>query len=236
MTRFARRSLAVAVAASAVSAVTLVSAASAATISVGAPCHRYLPGIGIQQIQVTGLAFTPNGAVNLAWSSGDSAGFTPVDPAGSFLMTAVMPNDFIGSNTGQVKTYTLTATEAVTGLTASTPATFVRAGADVRPRRVRRNLRQKVRWSVYGPRTGSTVYAHWVFKGRRRATRRLGRAAGPCGITHKRASFLPARPRNGTWRVYFTLGRKYSRSRAFYRMELNVFRTFSSRAAAARMR
>jgi hypothetical protein len=234
MTRFARRSLTLALAASAVSAATFAPAASAVpAISVGAPCFRYLPGVGVQQIQVTGSGFTPNSSVNLAWSSGDSAGFTPLDPGGSFLMNAFMPNDFIGSDTGQVKTYTLTATEGQTGLTASTQATFVRAGADVRPRRVRRNLRRKVRWSVYGPRTGSTVYAHWVFKGRRRATRRLGRAAGPCGITHKRAPFLPARPRNGTWRVYFTLGRRYSRSRAFFRMDLNVFRTFSSRAASA---
>jgi hypothetical protein len=234
MRRFARRSLTLALAASAVSAVTFASAASAATISVGAPCFRYLPGIGVQPIQVTGSGFTPNGNVNLTWSSGDSAGSTLVAPDGLFLMpSAFMPNDFIGSDTGQVKTYTLTATEGQTGLTASTQATFVRAGADVRPRRVRRNLRQKVRWSVYGPRTGATVYAHWVFKGRRRATRRLGRAAGPCGITHKRAPFLPARPRNGNWRVYFTLGRRYSRSRAFYRMDLNVFRTFPSRAAAA---
>jgi hypothetical protein len=243
MTRFARRSLAVAVAASAVSAATLVSAASAATISVGAPCLRYIPGLAGQEwVPVTGIGFTPNtdpsfNSVQLDWSSGDLAGFTPLAPDGSFATNALMPSDFIRSDSGWTKTYTLTATDRQTpGLIATTQATFVRAGGEVRPRRVRRNLRRKVRWSVYGPPTGSTIYAHWTFKGRRRATRKLGLAAGPCGITHKRAPFLPARPRNGTWRVYITVGRRFSRSRALFRMELNVFRTFSSRAAAARLR
>jgi len=232
MTRFARRSLTLAVAMSAVSAGALASAASAATISVGAPCLRYLPGLAGQEwVPVSGSGFTPNtdpslNSVELNWSSGDLAGFTPLAPNGSFLKNAFMPNDFIGSDAGRTKTYTLTATDRQTGGTASTQATFVRAGAEIRPQRVRRNLRRKVRWSVYGPPTGAMIYAHWTFKGRRLATRKLGRAAGPCGIVHKRASFLPARARNGTWRVYITRGRKFSRRRALFRMDLTVFRTF----------
>jgi hypothetical protein len=243
MTGFARRSLTLAVAASVVSAATLASAASAATISVGAPCLRYIPSLAGQEwVPVTGFGFTPNtdpsfNTVELSWSSGDLAGFTPLAPDGSFAKNALMPSDFISSESGWTKTYTLTATDRQTpGLIASAQATFVRAGAEVRPNRVRRNLRRKVRWSVYGPPTGSAIYAHWTFKGRRLATRRLGRAAGPCGIVHKRAPFLPARPRNGTWRVYITLGRRFLRRRALFRMDLSVFRSFSSRAAAARMR
>jgi hypothetical protein len=232
MTRFARRSLTLAVAMSAVSAGALASAASAATISVGAPCLRYLPGLAGQGwVPVTGSGFTPNtdpsvNSVELNWSSGDLAGFTPLAPDGSFQRNALMPADFISSDAGRTKAYTLTATDRQTGGTVSTPATFVRAGAEVRPQRLRRNLRRKVRWSIYGPPTGTMLYAHWTFKGRRLATRKLGRAAGPCGIVHKRAPFLPARPRNGTWRVYVTRGRKYSRRRTFFRMDLSVFRTF----------
>jgi hypothetical protein len=217
------------------------STASAATISVGVSCARYIPQLAGQEwIPVAGSGFTPNtdpsiNTVQLAWPSGDLAGFTPLAADGSFTKAALMPSDFIRTASGRTKTYTLTATDRQTpGLVATTQVTFVRAGMDVRPARAHRNLRRMVRWSVYGAPTGAKLFAHWTFKGRRLASRKLGRARGLCGITHKRAPFLPARPRDGIWKVYVTVGRRYSRARALFRVDLSVFRTFSSRAATVR--
>jgi hypothetical protein len=236
------RALAVAVTAAALSGVA-ASAASAATITVGTSCARYLPGLAGQQwIPIAGAGFTPNtdpafSSVDLGYDNGDLGGFTPLAADGSFVTNVFMPNDFISSSSGRVKTYTLIATDRQTpGVTASVPVTLVRAGADVKPARVRRNLRRKVRWSVYGAPSGARMYAHWTFKRRRYATRGLGSAKGACGIARKRQPFLPAAARSGTWRVYVTVGSSFVRRRALFGFDLSVFRTLSSRAGAARVR
>jgi hypothetical protein len=219
------------------------SAASAATITVGTPCARYVPAVaGEQWIPIAGAGFTPNtdpafSSVDLKYDNGDLGAFTPLAADGSFGANVFMPTDFISSSSGRTKTYTLIATDRHTpGLTATAPVTLVRAGADVKPARVRRNLGREVRWSVYGAPSGARMYAHWTFKGRRYATRGLGTAEGACGIASKKQPFLPVRGRSGTWRVYMTAGKKFARRQALFRLDLSVFRSFSSRASAARVR
>jgi hypothetical protein len=237
-----RRALGATVAAAALAAVT-ASAASAAVIAPGAPCFRYMPGLaGGQWVPISGTGFTPNtdprfNAVELNYTTGDLGGYTPLAADGSFTVNVFMPTEFIRTESGRMKTYTLTATDRETpGLVASTNVTFVRAGAAVKPARVRRNLRKKVRWSVYGAPSGAPVYAHWTFKGKKRATRKLGTAGGACGIVHRRLPFLPAAQRTGTWKVYMTTSKRFSRKTALFRFDLSVFRTFSSRASAASVR
>jgi hypothetical protein len=238
----ARRVLAATVAAAALAAVT-ASAASAATIAPGAPCLRYVPGLATGQwVPISGVGFTANtdprfNAVELRYTTGDLGAYTPLAADGSFNVGVFMPTEFISSDSGRTKTYTLTATDLETpGVVASTYVTFVRAGAAVKPSRVRRNLKKKVRWSVYGAPSGAPVYAHWTFKGKKRATRKLGTAGGDCGIVHKRLPFLPAAQRTGTWKVYMTTSKRFSRKTALFRFDLSVLRTFSSRASAAPVR
>jgi hypothetical protein len=242
MTSLAVRPALVGAAVAALAAVT-PSSASAATLAVGTSCARYVPGLaGERWIPVTGSGFTPNTdprftSVDLNYTTGDLGGFTPLAADGSFATNVFMPSEFIGNSSGRTKTYTLTATDRATpGLTASAQVTLVRAGVTTKPARVRRNVRRKVRWSVFGAPTGARIYAHWTFKGRKRATRKVGPARGACGIARKRLPFMPARPRSGIWRVYFTRGRRYSRRRALFRVDLNVFRTFSSNASSAAVR
>ncbi|HEY1277410.1 MAG TPA: hypothetical protein VGF25_21055 [Thermoleophilaceae bacterium] len=241
MTSFAKRCLIVALPVLAASLTAFSAAASAATLSVGVSCARYIPAFAGQEwIPVTGAGFTPNpdptvNTVELGWPGGDLAGFAPAATNGSFTKALLMPTDFIRTGAGRTKTYTLTATDRLTpGLVASAPVTFVRAGVSVRPSHLRRNLSRKVRWSTYGAPTGAKLYGHWTFKGRKKATRSFGRARGACGISHKRAPFLPTRPRNGTWKVYVTIGKRFSRKKALFRVDLNVFSFFSSRAADVR--
>jgi hypothetical protein len=221
---------------------TCASAASAAVITPGTPCARYIPGLAGQQwIPISGSGFTPNtdptfNTVELNYSNSDLGAFTPLAPDGSFTVGVFMPSEFINSSSGRMKTYALTATDRQTpGLVASTNVTLVRAGAAVKPARVRRDLGKRVRWSIYGAPSGARMYAHWTFKGRRRATRGLGRAAGPCGIAHKRQPFLPVRARTGTWKVYFTVGKRFKRKRVLFRIDISVIRTFSSASRAARV-
>jgi hypothetical protein len=241
MTRLVpRRALLVAAAVAAL-AVTATSTASAATITPGTPCARYFSSsAGDQWVPISGTGFTPGtdpafNSVELRWTNGDLGGYTPLAADGSFNVGVFMPTAFISSAAGRTKTYTLTATDRQTsGLAASTDVTFVRVAAAVKPARVPRNLGRKVRWSVWGARTGARMYLHWTFKGRRYAVRRLGRARGACGVAHKRQPFLPVVPRSGTWKVYITASRKLRRKQALFRIDLNVFRTFSSSAATVR--
>jgi hypothetical protein len=219
------------------------STASAATLSVGTSCARYVPGLaGEQWIPVAGSGFTPNtdpsvNSIELSYTTGGLGGYSPLAADGSFVTNVFMPTGFINPSSGRTKSYTLTATDRATpGLTASAQVTLVRAGVTTKPARVRRNVRRKVRWSVFGAPTGARVFAHWTFKGRKRATRRVGVARGACGIARKRLPFVAARPRSGIWRVYFTLGKRYSRRRALFRVDLSVFRVFGSGARSASVR
>jgi hypothetical protein len=242
MTRLAGR-LALAGAAVAAFAAVTASIASAATLTVGTPCARYVPGLaGEQWIPVAGSGFTPNtdpafDSVQLSYSNGDLGDYAPLAADGSFGTNVFMPTEFISSSSGRTKTYTLTATDRATpGLTASAQVTLVRAGVTTKPARVRRNVGRKVRWSVFGAPTGARIFAHWTFKGRKRATRRMGRARGACGIARKRMPFVAARPRTGIWRVYFTRGKRYSRKRALFRVDVSVYQTFASGARSAGVR
>jgi hypothetical protein len=217
---------------------TATSTASAATITPGTPCARYLSKFaGERWVPISGTGFTTGtdpafNSVELKWTTGDLGGYTPLAADGSFNTGVFMPTEFISSDTGRTKSYTLTATDRQTpSLVASTNVTFVRVGAGVKPSDVPRNLGRKVRWSVWGPPTGARMYLHWTFKGRRYAMRRLGTARGACGNARRRLPFLPVAPRSGTWKVYITAGRKLRRKQALFRIDLNVFRTFSSSAA-----
>ena len=207
--------------------------AAAATLAPITDCYRYAPTLAGQEwVGLTGSGFTPGtdpsfNGVRLAYSNGDLGGHAPLAADGSFADGFFMPSEFIRSDSGRVKKYTITATDlANPALTATTEVTFVRAGVITKPSSVRRNLGRRVRWSAYGAPSGAKLFVHWTFKGRRRATRSMGRAKGPCGIARKKLPFLPVTPRNGTWKVFITRGRKLKRKRALFRVDLSVFTTF----------
>jgi hypothetical protein len=216
----------------------------AAEIIVSQPCNRYITGLaGVKFVPVQGAGFSPStnpafpNTVDLGYTNGDSGGFVNVTNTGLIApgSAALMPSNFISQSAGRTKTYTLTATDSVNPpVTASTLAKFVRVGAGTKPENVRGNVRRRVRWTVWGIRSGARIYAHWTFRGKKRATRSLGRAKGSCGIARKRAPFLAARVRYGTWKVYFTAGKRFSRREFPYYVKLDISRlSFPTRAAAS---
>ena len=217
--------------------------AQAATLAVASPCLRYVDSLaGKEFVPVVGNGFSPStnpsfpNTVNLAYTNGDGAGSANLTATGDIApgTGVLMPSDFISDSAGWVKTYTLRATDSVNpAITADAPAKFVRVGVVTKPKEVQRNVRRIVRWRLYGAPSGRKIYAHWTFKRTKRATRSLGRAKGPCGIARKRAPLLAARVRFGTWRVYFTVGKRFSRKRALFYAPLEIERTFTSRSATA---
>ena len=88
------------------------------------------------------------------------------------------------------------------------------------------NPRQKVRFSISGFPPNKTVYGHWVFQRRVRATVAMGKVPAPCGIVSRRVRRIPARLRSGTWRIQFDTSRRYSaRTTPRQILKLTVFRT-----------
>ena len=251
MLRFtARRSALVALASTLVCAA--AAPAQAAEVIVPTSCVRYVPALaGTKFVPVQGAGFSPTtnpafpNTVDLGYTNGDSGGFVPLTTTGLIApgSGAFMPSDFISDSAGRVKSYTLTATDSLNpALTASTPVTFVRVGARTKPDDVKGKIHRRVRWLLWGAPTGARMYAHWTFRGKKRATKSLGRAKGPCGLVRKRQPFLAAKTRYGTWKVYFTAGKKFSKREFPYFMRLDISKTFAparaaaSKATAARVR
>lgn len=212
--------------------------ASAATLAPAFSCNAYLPGsAGQQWVGLQGAGFTPSAdptqtSVQVTWSDGSLAGFTPVDGAGAFPPSGfLMPTDFIGAKS-HVKTYTANAVDqANPANTGAAEVNFVRPDVSTSPSRLRNNLSRNVTWSIYAANPGKSVYLHWTYGGKKKATRRLGRADAPCGTIKKKAPFLPVTPKTGTWRVYVSDSSRFSKKKYFFRYSISVSRSFGKASA-----
>jgi hypothetical protein len=204
-------------------------AAHAATIQPTQSCYRYGSNLaGERWVGVTGSGFTAGtdptvDGVRLDYTGGVMAGQAPLAPDGSFIAGFLMPDDFVRRGSGLVKRYTIMATDLTNpAITATTEVTFVRAGIYTKPRRVPRDLHRAVRWALYGAPTGARMHAHWTLDGRRYARRNVGRARGSCGIVRRRMPFLPVAVRRGTWKIYFTRGKRLKRRNVVFRADLKI--------------
>jgi hypothetical protein len=202
--------------------------AEAATITPAQHCYRYSPDLAGQRwVGISGSGFSPNSdpalnSLRFDWPD-VVAGFTHLASDGSFNTSLLMPIDFIDHRAGLIKRYTLRATDLNNpALTASTDLVFVRAGVTARPSRVGRRLHRRVAWSAYGAPTSAKLFIHWTFRGRRLATRGLGRAKGNCGIAHKRLPFLPVAGHRGTFKVYVTKGPRLKRKALLFGVSVHV--------------
>jgi hypothetical protein len=206
-------------------ALAAAASAGAATIAVNGACF-----LDSDTITVTGSGFTPGAPVTYAFN-GVTQGDGNADQAGNVsqqIPAPVLPIDSV------VLTYNLTATDqtnlanvgsaqvTVTKLTAS-----LNPEKNVRPRR-------KIKFNVRGMPPAVTVFLHYVFHGRSRATVTLGRPDAPCGTLTKRRRFFPFdHPSVGVWIFQFDNSRRYSStSRPAIRGKIQIYRAFSSSVTA----
>ena len=73
---------------------------------------------------------------------------------------------------------------------------------------------------------GTSVYAHYVRKGRHRKTVRLGAAAGPCGRFDVKRRQIPFKPAVGRWTLQVDKQADYSAEplSVFVRLAITVSR------------
>jgi hypothetical protein len=91
----------------------------------------------------------------------------------------------------------------------------------------------RVTYKLYGFPNKKRVWAHYVFKHKRRATTYMGRASKTCGTLKKRQRYLPARVHYGSWRVYFSNHKRFSTKNFILRGEFTVYRVYRRAAAAS---
>lgn len=210
-----RRSLIAAVALAALAA--SPATALGAELTVSQPCF-----LEAQPMLVAGSGFAPGSRIEV--KIGDSSrGFPTADPQGRF--SGSIPPPPVTSRRRDQQGFTVTATDTGNpAITASTTFQVTRFGLRVTPRRARATSR--VRFSASGFRIGRTVYAHYLLRGRLRATVSLGRSRGPCGTTSKRMGLVPLRnPPIGVYDVRIDSRRRYSaRTKPQVRAQVSIFR------------
>jgi hypothetical protein len=198
--------------------------AGAASIAVNAACF-----LDSDTITVSGSGFTPGAAVNYAFNGVTQTSGT-ADNAGNVAQQVpapVLPIDSV------VSTYNLTATDQSNlGNVGSAQVTITKLTASLSPQKAR--PRRKIKFNVRGMPPAVTVFLHYVFHGRSRATITLGRPNAPCGTMTKRRRFFPFdHPSIGIWTFQFDNNRRYSpNSRPAIRGKVQIYRSFRSSAVA----
>jgi hypothetical protein len=195
----------IAVAAIGLAALAGTSKAQAATVAVDAGC--YLSGAPINS---SAAGFTPGGPVNFSFD-GQLSSSGVADAAGNLAQPLTAP--LLPPNIHQ-HTFSLAAQDQTNPALAATAAVNVTERvATLSPTRARPS--RKVKFGAYALNPNQTVYLHYVFHGKQRFRKKLGKASAPCGKIVKRARFFPvSKPRTGTWTFQFDNRKKYSKHAA----------------------
>lgn len=198
--------------------------AQAATLAVDGSC--YLSGT---TVTASGAGFTAGGPVNFAFD-GQLSGSGVADGAGNITQPLTAP--ILPSGTFQ-HAYSLAAQDqSNTAIAATVPVNVTERVATVSPHRAR--PRRKVKFGVHALNPGHSVYLHYVFHGRQRYVKKLGKAKGPCGSLTARRRFFPVnKPRIGTWTFQFDNRKRYSKhTQPQIRGPVTIFNVFRSSAAS----
>jgi hypothetical protein len=203
-------------------------AASQAAKVVSASCVRYTAG-AVKYVPIAGAGFTPsaNLGVKLNWPGGDLAGYGTTDSTGRFLSRFLGPARLISSKVGFQKTYTLTATDGANPTLADTAkVVFIHAGLLATPLRTRPHDLKT--YKFYGFPAHKNIYAHYVFGGKLRKSKFVGKAKGPCGKLRHRMPLIPndVKSRLGDWKIYFSNKKTFSHKSALLVDKFTIFRTF----------
>lgn len=181
------------------------SQAQAATVGVDATC--YLAG---SPINSSAAGFTPGGPVNFSFD-GQLSSSGVADGAGNLAQPLTAP--ILPPNLHQ-HAFSLAAQDQTNpAISATTAVNVTERVATLSPTRAR--PRRKVKFGAWALNPGQPVYLHYVFHGKQRYRKKLGKASAPCGKIVKRARFFPvSKPRVGTWTFQFDNRKKYSKHTA----------------------
>lgn len=188
-------------------AVTPASAVSPATITVAKRCYVNRSESKRARMTVTGTGFTPGATVQITSSDGSVKRQTTASAIGTIAYTTPAPDP--SYTLPGKRTVTLTATDASTAVTATTPVTVAPFDVGIKPSQAVPTAR--VTWYFAGFNSGKQVFGHYVHSSKQVALTRFGRASGACGVLRARARLYPGgHPRYGLYGLQFDDSRRYS--------------------------
>ncbi len=204
--------------------------ANAATVGTNASCVRIFPGV--PSLPVFADGFGP-GAFLTFKVDGATVGSGTTDPNGHFDNLAdpntwFTPSELQGKNTGTVQ---LTAEDGAGGIAGPVPVKATNLTWIGPPRAVKPTKR--VRFRMFGFRTGERLYLHIRRGGKTRGRFSMGKAKGDCGLATKKMRFMPLRGyKTGTYEYWIGHSKKFDRNQAIGR-QVTITRRFSAASSEA---
>src|SRR4051794_33934106 len=199
-------------------------AQAAPTLQPLQPCYVSAGPTQRQAVELVAGGFAPNAIVTVAIDGRPVAGLRPIqaDPTGSFSGHVPAPYQ---RRSQRLFTLTLTETGNPANVVSAT-ARVTALGVQVAPKQAAPT--QRVRFSGRGFTGRGSVYAHYVFRNRLRATVAMGRPSGPCGRFEAVRRQIPVRARTGTWLLQFDQKAAYTDppDAVFVQLQIRVFRSF----------
>lgn len=177
-------------------------------------------------LNVSGTGFTPNQSITITRGARQ---FPAVSDAAGNFFAQLSVLDLLSSEAPISRPVPITAADPVLGPSNALRIRTVPLEFSATPKRARPS--QKVTFRLSGFNPDQVIYAHYRFKGRLRATVRMGRASNPCGLLTVRKQQIPVRdPQIGLWEIQFDHSKAFApRAAPRFRATVNVFRTFRNR-------
>ena len=195
-------------------------AAQAAVLDPLGPCYRSVDSETRETVPVLGRGFTPGQTVTVRVDGIVAQDGVVADTNGNVIGSVQAPYRASGE-----RPFTITVTEDnQPGNTASATSRVTALDARLKPRTT--GPRKRVRFIARGFTDGTSVYAHYVRKGKHRKTVLLGAAQGPCGRIDVRRSQFPFKPAVGRWTLQVDNQADYSAEPlgVFVRLAITVSR------------
>lgn len=180
-------------------------AADAATIEMNRSCYLTEGVVGL-----SGSGFAVNAPVTVT-QNGQQIGTAQTNALGSFQVSYAAP---AVSETQRQSTIDVSATDGTNTATATSKVSAFNADfspSSGNPRTLRVNFKADGFNLLGGP--ASTVYLHYIAPGgKRKMTKRLGKAQGACGqLSTSKRKLFPFAAKRGTWRLQWDTRKTYKK-------------------------
>lgn len=180
-------------------------AADAATLELNRSCYLKEGVIGL-----SGSGFAVNAPVTVT-QNGQQIGTAQTNALGSFQVSYSAPNV---SDTQRQTAIDVSATDGTNTAAASSRVSTFNADfspSSGNPRTLKVNFKADGFNLLGGP--ASTVYLHYIAPGgKRKMTKRLGKAQGACGqLSTSKRKLFPFAAKRGTWRLQWDTRKTYKR-------------------------
>ena len=164
---------------------------------------------------ITGTGYVPGDVVEISDSLGGLVTSGTADADGNISIATQAPDEFFSAP--GTKTDTITATDDAADLTATT--TTLLAPLDAAAGKTKRAPGLKAfsfttKWTFSGFPENSTIYGHYLYRGKQVARQAFGTAVGPCGTLIVKKPVYPATAKHRSYGLQVDDAKPYAKTSA----------------------